>query len=221
MSCANHNHLIDDSDDDDCEAYQMETYTTPDTGMLQSSEKLDLDARMNALPPEQVGIGREIYERNRTQQAQSAPPPNMTIRDTGNGVSSSNTGPKGVLADFEEAKKNLRSQRMMERLRREKAIQGKIRVEQFVQLEDEMKNEEAVQQKQEQQQKKQRQKVTKQNTKQKTHIHIYTYTNDLMSNQHHNQAYVIFILICAFEVIDVVVVFTVFVVVIITCVVFS
>lgn len=144
-------HLIDDSDDDDCEAYTMETYTQAGGSMLQGTEKLDLDARMSELPPEQRGIGREIYERNRTQ---AAPPAGMTIRDSSNGVST-NTGPKGVIADFEEAKKNLRSQRMMERLRREKAIQGKLRVEQFVQDDQQQQ-----QQEQKQQEKQQKQKVT-------------------------------------------------------------
>lgn len=96
--------------------------------MLGSTEKLDLDARMNDLPPEQRGIGREIYERNKA----GAPPPGMTVRETAN-TSAANTGPKGVKADFEEAKKNLRSQRMMDRLRRERAIQGQIRVQEFVQ----------------------------------------------------------------------------------------
>jgi len=47
-----------------------------------------------------------------------APPPEM--RPTGAGLSASNTGPKGVKADFEEAKRNEQSMRMREAVAKER-----------------------------------------------------------------------------------------------------
>jgi hypothetical protein len=65
-----------------------------------------LDARMGSVPP----------------PAMTAVPPVRKNRDGRGNYSSSNTGPKGVKADYEEAKFQLRTIRMHERMARDKEV---------------------------------------------------------------------------------------------------
>jgi hypothetical protein len=116
MAYSTHKGHLSDSDDDDVQGYDMDEYSLPSSNnggnnqTLDQYEKNALDARMSYLPPEQRYSGG------------CAPGGMMT---TGGAT---NTGPKGVKADFEVAKKNLTTHRMMERIYRERTIENAIRV---------------------------------------------------------------------------------------------
>jgi hypothetical protein len=88
---------------DDPEAYKMtEHILGPEDGGEEKDEgKVDMDIRMDKLPEAPKGMRG------------------------GAGMTSQNTGPKGVKADFEEAKKNMATQRYRENLQRQAALERK------------------------------------------------------------------------------------------------
>jgi len=86
----------DSSDEED--AYQLEELNVNQEENKNEVEKISLDARMNTLP-EPI-------------------PPQLRSNKQG----AANTGPKGVLADYDMAKQNLSNKRMMERLRRDQQL---------------------------------------------------------------------------------------------------
>jgi thiol-disulfide isomerase/thioredoxin len=98
------NELEGDHEEYDGGSYQIEELNMG--GMPPVERHNNLEVRMERAPPPPTEGG--------------APPQGM--RMTGGGNPSCNTGPKGVLADFEEAKRNMRTKRMMQDIRTERVM---------------------------------------------------------------------------------------------------
>ena len=103
--CSSHNkaHRSIAHSTDDPEAYEFLEYELgpEDAGEPKDEGKVDMDIRMDKLPE---------------------PPKGMR---GGPGMTSTNTGPKGVKADYEEAKKHMATERFREKLMRERALERK------------------------------------------------------------------------------------------------
>lgn len=120
------------SDDDDETGdyhndYTLEEYDIGPTVQEQEHQDVsNIDFRMDAPPPT-----RSMENRLR-DASEAAPPEGMQLARPDPsccGGASSHTGPKAVKADYEAAKQVLRNQRMMDRMRRERALEAGVRVD--------------------------------------------------------------------------------------------
>lgn len=89
-----------------------------------SIEEIQLGSADTEVHPDERPTGPPIDLRT-----ERAPPPEM--RPTGGGLAASNTGPKGVKADFEEAKRNDQSIKMRAEVAKERVATGAGAVKQF------------------------------------------------------------------------------------------
>jgi hypothetical protein len=130
--------MSDASDNDDAGGYTLEEYDIgPSQQDLAAAENQTIDWRMDQ--PLQMETGnmeariRADVERMELQArlAGEEPPQFMMPSSSSSlsGASSSKTGPKAVLADYEEAKKVLRGKRMMENMRRERRLEPQEQVQ--------------------------------------------------------------------------------------------
>jgi len=103
---------VQNSDAEDEEAFAMESYSVQG-GPPEGGEHIDESGVRH------VSAAQRLTTEDLDPRMDFQPPKALQVNNDGK----SHTGPKGVLADYEEAKRNLRTQRMMERIAQERAVQ--------------------------------------------------------------------------------------------------